>query len=362
MSVHSRDNGRFICVYKDALGQRKERSFGRGEMAEREAWEFDAEMKRRNETPPAPEQVPNHAGTRPPCISLRNLVEEYLLESGNRNRSEEYIRSVRNLASSVYYPFFGADREVNTIDYRADIVPFVTHLKTAHRKDAGRPRAVTTVNRYCNYLSAIFNYAVRQELIAASPMRLWRKAKERPRNPGLTVEDLRRIQAIVPEYAAWAIEVCFNLGVRPGESELFALTFDDVDFERLEIRVFGRKTNSYRVIPLRPEFAAKLRDRMRTSRSGRIVEGPNGKPLKSLKKSFGLAAERLGLGYPVRMYDIRHLFATTMLNNGADLASVSKLLGHSKISMTADVYYHCQEKEKRRSVSLLPSLTPEEVS
>ena len=40
------------------------------------------------------------------------------------------------------------------------------------------------------------------------------------------------------------------------------------------------------------------------------------------------------------MYDLRHLFATTLLNKGADLAAVSKLMGHSTVKLTADTYYH----------------------
>jgi hypothetical protein len=56
------------------------------------------------------------------------------------------------------------------------------------------------------------------------------------------------------------------------------------------------------------------------------------------------------------MYDIRHLFASTMLTGGADLAAVSKLLEHSTIQMTANVYYNLQKGEKERAVNLLPSL------
>jgi site-specific recombinase XerD len=45
-----------------------------------------------------------------------------------------------------------------------------------------------------------------------------------------------------------------------------------------------------------------------------------------------------------------------MLSKGADLAAVSKLLGHSMISTTTSHYYHCLEGEKERAVSLLPEL------
>ena len=45
-----------------------------------------------------------------------------------------------------------------------------------------------------------------------------------------------------------------------------------------------------------------------------------------------------------------------MLANGADLAAVSKLMGHSTVKMTADVYYHYLEGEKEKAVGKLPSL------
>lgn len=41
---------------------------------------------------------------------------------------------------------------------------------------------------------------------------------------------------------------------------------------------------------------------------------------------------------PVRFHDLRHAAATLMLASGVDLKVVSELLGHSKISTTADVY------------------------
>ena len=59
---------------------------------------------------------------------------------------------------------------------------------------------------------------------------------------------------------------------------------------------------------------------------------------------------------PVRTYGFRHLFATTMLGNGADLAAVSKLMRHSTVKITADVYYHYLEGEKEKAVGKLPSL------
>ena len=69
-----------------------------------------------------------------------------------------------------------------------------------------------------------------------------------------------------------------------------------------------------------------------------------------------MAVRRAGIPYSVRLYDFRHMFATLMLANGADLAAVSKLMGHASVKMTADTYYQYLEGEKERAVSLLPDL------
>lgn len=58
----------------------------------------------------------------------------------------------------------------------------------------------------------------------------------------------------------------------------------------------------------------------------------------------------------VVMYDIRHLFCTTLLSNGADLAAVSQMMGHANIKMTVDQYYHLLDGQKRKSLDLLPDL------
>jgi hypothetical protein len=78
--------------------------------------------------------------------------------------------------------------------------------------------------------------------------------------------------------------------------------------------------------------------------------------MKKFRCSFQTACNHAGIPYPVRMDDIRHLFASTMLTGGDDLAAVSRLLGHSNIQMTAKVYYNLQRGEKERAVNLLPSL------
>jgi len=58
----------------------------------------------------------------------------------------------------------------------------------------------------------------------------------------------------------------------------------------------------------------------------------------------------------IRFHDLRHTFATLLLQNGESLAYVKDQLGHSSIRMTVDVYGHLVPGANRQAVNKLPSL------
>ena len=82
------------------------------------------------------------------------------------------------------------------------------------------------------------------------------------------------------------------------------------------MRVYASKTQTTRVIPLTSQFADKLREMEAESVSGYVIEY-QGKPVTRMNKAYQAACVRAGIKVPIRMYDLRHLFATTMLSKGA---------------------------------------------
>jgi integrase len=102
----------------------------------------------------------------------------------------------------------------------------------------------------CDYLDAMFNFGIEMELIARNPMKGRKKAKERPRDVQVSIDDLRRIMEYTESHIRWAMEVCFNLGTRPGPSELFALRFEQFDFDAGTVRIYATKTKTFRTVPV----------------------------------------------------------------------------------------------------------------
>ncbi|GAB6037713.1 hypothetical protein JCM15519_22720 [Fundidesulfovibrio butyratiphilus] len=380
MGVYQRD-GRWM-VYYNENGKRRDKSFGRGDEAKVKAEAFDRMMKpvpagevndsaqsqatlevssevsatEEDESPPDEEPEPAQVPVKDKRggISFGRLSKMYLDHLRVSGRTEKHIFTLATLLKNVFFLLLGKNTPVESMTYLDDMVPFIRSIQGVSDQ-TGRPRSQSTVNRYCDYVDAIFNFGVEMGLTTVNPMKGRKKAREQPRDVRIGITDVKRIMEAAEPHVRWAMEVCFNLGTRPGRSELLSLRWDHVDFTKSVVRIYATKTKTFRTVPVTAAFLDRLREMKTQSQSSYLIEY-RGKPVTSIRKSFNTACDLAGIKVPVRMYDLRHLFATTMLSNGADLAAVSKLMGHSTVKMTADVYYHYLEGEKERAVSKLPSL------
>ncbi len=273
-------------------------------------------------------------------VYLDAIAQAYLTDRKMAGASARWLKEMEALLNEQVLPLL-AHMPVDTIGY-VDIMAVVNRL--------WGDKSLPTRQRYIGYLRAVFRFGVAHGLTNNQPLQKWKKTKEKKKHLILTVEDLRKILNQAPPHLAWALEVEWALGTRPGKTELFALRWVDIDFSNLMVYVPGTKTHqSARYLPLTPEFAARLQEVRKDAQSGYVVEY-KGQRVGCLARSLKTAVQKAGIGYPVTMYDIRHLFASTLLADGADLAAVSKLLGHSQISTTQDHYYHLLQGEMRRAL------------
>lgn len=346
MSIHMRkNNGTYYVAYRNAEGKQTTKTFGKGREGRRAAQKFDKQVKDHKPVVPSSQEAVAEEVALAGKIYLDQLAQMYINSRKVEGTSIRTLNEIRSFLKRHLIPVF-AQRPVEEIKYDE----IVTIVAKAYEN-----RSPVTRGRYLSYLKTVFKFGVEHDLIEKNPLRQWHKPREKPRDTKLTVDDLQKIKAAAEPHLAWAIEVAWNLGVRTGPSELLALTWDDINWADKTVNVFATKTNTRRTVPLSDEFLARLQEKKASAHCDRIVEY-NGRPVKQISRAMRTACRRAGITYPVVLYDVRHLFATSLLNEGGDLSAVSKLMGHSSIQMTANNYYHLLGDEKRRTIARLPRL------
>lgn len=153
-------------------------------------------------------------------------------------------------------------------------------------------------------------------------------------------------------------ELLYATGIRV--SELTGLDIDDVDFERLTLRVLG-KGSKERVVPFGVpartalvDYLATARPAMATTASGpALLVGDRGGRLGT-RAVYHLVASLLvdlpGTG-PAGPHALRHTAATHLLDGGADLRAVQELLGHASLG-TTQIYTHVSTERLKESYRL----------
>ena len=193
----------------------------------------------------------------------------------------------------------------------------------------------STRNVYLGALRFLFEVTLgRPEVCAGIP-----RAKMRRTVPtvlsGAEVEKL--FEAIEsPKYRA-ILMTAYGAGLRIGE--VCALHVDDIDNQRMLLRVRGGKTGD-RYVMLSPKVLESLRDYWRQVRPPGPELFPGKKPgtvlcRNAVRKVLCQVLERAALGKHVTPHTLRHSFATHLLDLGADIRTVQLLLGHAAIESTS---------------------------
>lgn len=179
------------------------------------------------------------------------------------------------------------------------------------------------------------------------------------------------------------LQLALATGMR--QAELLGLKWSDLDWNHQTIRVqrqlrrdfhlgepfaapktkSGRRTialGSTSIQKLREHWERQNQERQQTGarwqENDLIFPSSVGTPLNysNLVKSFKESLKTAGLP-DIRFHDLRHTAASLMLNHGVPVIVVSRMLGHSKVSITLDIYGHVIPEMQHQAAALMDELT-----
>jgi integrase len=204
---------------------------------------------------------------------------------------------------------------------------------------------VATVSKELELLRNALNLAVREwEWLERNPFE--RVRIEKPNNRierWISPEEEKRLLDASPVWLREIIVFALNTGMRQGE--ILSLKWPHVDLSRCTITLLKTKNKEKRTIPINQTVLELLRAKGRVRHiSGDVFTSQAGTMIlaRNLLRAFYLARKKAGLE-DVRFHDLRHTFATRLVQAGINIYVVKELLGHKTLAMTMRYAHHYPE-------------------
>jgi integrase len=205
-----------------------------------------------------------------------------------------------------------------------------------------RPVQPSTVNFEVSVLRTFFNFVIHERQVRMeNPCARFKPlrdaaGKAQGRTPVYSQDEIARILGACDEEDRAAFATLLLTGLR--EQELCFLTWDDVRLakgrECVIVRAkpgFSPKDYEEREIPIPAELAAMLLARARNSQW--VFPRPDGSQETHLLRRLKRVAAAVRVENAT-LHKCRHTYATRLLENGADIVTVQRLLGHSDLDTT----------------------------
>ncbi len=225
---------------------------------------------------------------------------------------------------------------------RADILDFIERLRNEGYSVSSICRIISSIKSLCKYL-------IIENMIKEDPSENMQAPKKWERLPkALSISEIMSFFEVDPSLTHSGptairdyvmLELLYSSGLRV--SELVSLKLEDVNLEAGFLKVLG-KGSKERVVPVNTRAIKKLKkyinhqrqEILKKRQSPYLFVTGRGRPMT--RQRFWQTIKALGRkrGIEISPHTLRHSFATHLLEGGADLRSVQKMLGHSDISTT----------------------------
>lgn len=303
---------------------------------------------------------------------LETVLREYLLSIRAAGFSESTYKQARNQIPR----FFDHLKRRGVRDIRsvrdADIFDFARHLATVHRPSTGKPYSFSSQTSYLMHVKRLFRYLEKTNVVLQNPcvdlvLPTWTKL---PRVVP-TEEQARRLVSVPSQTSPQGrrdralLELLYGSGIRVRECE--SLELRDLDLAKGTVFIRNGKGRKDRMVPIAGRAAIAMEEYLAEARRTLVKDpreqavflGVSGRRMsrKTIQAMLREQVKLAGITAPLTAHSLRHGCATHMLQRGADVRHVQRLLGHSQIQTTAlytrvipgDVAKMIDEKHPRRT-------------
>lgn len=278
-------------------------------------------------------------------IRLKDFAWEYLKYSESVHRPKTTLQ-LKTIFKSLQ-------------DFTGSIdIHCISHSQMQQYLNSKTKVSAFTAQKHLAYLKAAFNRAIDLGYLKENPCQKVKPFRLPEKQPLFFSEaDFQTLLcAIEDKDLKDLIRFSVNVGCR--QMEILTLKWVQTDLKGRFIIIDNRdgflsKSKKVRPVPLNTEAMSILLDRQK-DRTGDFVFTYKGKPITQdfISKKFKKFVLKANLNPGLHFHSLRHSFGSWLIQRGASIYNVSKLLGHSDIK-TTEIYLHVSAENLRSSVNLL---------
>jgi integrase len=274
--------------------------------------------------------------------TFTEMMKRYIKEVSSRKAPGSYVRNQSSLKHLL--PYFG----------EKTLAEVTSKLISAYKVKRREERATSgTINNELGTIRHAFNVAIKEwEWCRDNPMR--KVSMEKVNNARvryLTDEELNKVLQACPYWLKPIVMVARYTGIR--RENIVQLQWNQVDLFRKVILLDHTKNGDRLGIPLCERLVELFKAHGKVRHlSGYVFAKPDGSPHKgdAVGHAFLRACCRAGIS-DFHFHDLRHTFASCLVQRGVDLYRVQRLLGHKTAAMTQR-YAHLSPENLREAISV----------
>jgi len=277
--------------------------------------------------------------------TFRDLMAKYLHEYSAAHKARSSHQRDKSLMAHLVKAFGSL--------YLTDITPVIISRYKVNRRAEGA--SARTINYELTLMSHAYNLAIREwEWVQDNPVK--RVKKERVHNiieRWLSLDEEERLLGVSAPWLKSIIIFAINTGLREGE--LLDLKWSQIDLNRRTLTIHEQKNRCVDTLPLNMTAMGVLREKHSITVCPNDYAFPNtlnGRlETRNLLRAFYLALERAGIEN-FRFHDLRHTFATRLVQQGVGIYEVQKL-GRWKSTSMVMRYAHHYPESLRSSIEVM---------